>query len=321
VSDVRDGQLEYEIPDLMENGKQYQCKVRIGGEEVAMDFLKISSKSVHSNIQVSDEMMVKLIDPSGGESFDITELNSEWQGIFTNQFTEWNFNVRPKKSGRFEMLLRISIKSQGRVKDINVVQKEVLVSASAADQPTSIKKILFLCANPDETERIKVNKESERIKEALANSSHRDEILVVTNMATTPRTLISYLLHEKPSMVHFSGHGSEEGLYLEDEDGNAKPIPGSALELLFKGYKSNVQCVLFNSCYSESQAQVVVKYIPHVIGMKQKVKDNAANAFSVGFYQAIGEGQDIEPAFQIGLASMAMEDSGQEDVPVLLPEH
>jgi len=160
----------------MENGKQYQCKVRIGGEEVAMDFLKISSKSVHSNIQVSDEMMVKLIDPSGGESFDITELNSEWQGIFTNQFTEWNFNVRPKKSGRFEMLLRISIKSQGRVKDINVVQKEVLVSASAADQPTSIKKILFLCANPDETERIKVNKESERIKEALANSSHRDVI-------------------------------------------------------------------------------------------------------------------------------------------------
>jgi hypothetical protein len=195
------------------------------------------------------------------------------------------------------------------------------VSASAADQPTSIKKILFLCANPDDTERLKVNAESERIKEALENASHRNEILFVTNMAATPRNMIKYLLREKPAFVHFSGHGSEDGLYLEDENGISKPIPGSALELLFEGFKSEVQCVLFNSCYSESQAKVIVKYIPHVIGMRQAVKDNAANAFSIGFYQAIGEGQDIEPAFQIGLASMAMESSGQEDVPVLLPEH
>ena len=319
--DVRDGQLEYEIPDLMETGKLHECKVRIAGEEVALDYLKISSKSLHEKIQVSDEMMVKLIDPSGGENFDITELNSQWQGIFTDQFTEWNFNVRPKKSGRFELLLRISIKSQGRTKDINILEKEVLVSASPADQPTSIKKILFLCANPDDTERLKVNIESERIKEALENSSHRNEILFVTNMAATPRNMIKYLLREKPAFVHFSGHGSEDGLYLEDENGISKPIPGTALELLFKGFKSDVKCVVFNSCYSESQAQVIVKYIPHVIGMKQAVKDKAANAFSIGFYQAIGEGQDIEPAFQIGLASMAMESSGQEDVPVLLPEH
>jgi len=318
VPDVRDGQLEYEIPDQMEVGKANVCKIRIAGEEVALDSLKISSKSVHEKIAVSDDMMVKLLDPSGGENFDVTALNNDWQGIFTDGYTEWAFNVKPKKAGKFSLMLRISIRLQERIKDTNILEKEILVSKSAAEQPATIKKILFMCANPDDTERLKVNKESERIKEALENAVHRNEILFVTNMAATPTNMIRYLLNEKPSFVHFSGHGSEEGLYVEDEEGISKPIPGNALDLIFKNFK-DVECVFFNSCYSEAQAKVLMKYIPHVIGMRQAVKDRAANAFSVGFYQAIGAGQDIKPAFDIGLASMIIEDPGQ-DVAVILPE-
>ncbi len=54
--------------------------------------------------------------------------------------------------------------------------------------------------------------------------------------------------------------------------------------------------------------------------MRQGVKDNAALAFSVGFYQALSDGNDIEASFNMGLAGMAMTASGEEDVAVLLKQ-
>ena len=51
--------------------------------------------------------------------------------------------------------------------------------------------------------------------------------------------------------------------------------------------------------------------------MNDSIDDEAAISFSIGFYQALGAGRNIEEAFKFGLAQMAM--SGpDEDVPVLL---
>lgn len=98
-------------------------------------------------------------------------------------------------------------------------------------------------------------------------------------------------------------------------------VEGKALEILFKNFSSKIKCVILNACFSKAQANSIVKHIPFVIGMNKAVEDEAALAFSVGFYQALTDGSDIEQAFNIGLAGMAMSSSGQENVAELLKKN
>jgi len=98
-------------------------------------------------------------------------------------------------------------------------------------------------------------------------------------------------------------------------------VEGKALEILFKNFSSKIKCVILNACYSKAQADAIVKHIPFVIGMKKAVEDEAALAFSVGFYQALTDGEDIENAFNMGLAGMALTSPGQEDVAELLKKN
>ena len=78
------------------------------------------------------------------------------------------------------------------------------------------------------------------------------------------------LLDFKPQIVHFSGHGSgDDGLALEDEDGNLKLVDTEAIAKLFELFSDTIECVVLNACYSEVQASAIAKHIPYVIGMNQ----------------------------------------------------
>jgi len=82
------------------------------------------------------------------------------------------------------------------------------------------------------------------------------------------------------------------------------------LQELFKLFAVvGVECVVLNACYSEAQAIVISQHIPFVIGMPDWVNDRLSIAFSVAFYDAIGDGQDYEFAFRLGAIQFA-------DVPV-----
>jgi len=70
--------------------------------------------------------------------------------------------------------------------------------------------------------------------------------------------------------------------------------------------------VVLNACYSERQAEAIVKHIPHVIGMKKAIGDAAAIEFAVAFYDALGAGKSIEFAYK--LACNAIQWAG-------IPEH
>ena len=316
-----EGQLEYDIPGDMLVGQTYTCKVNIADKSVAAALLKISEKSEHQDIRIGEEMSVKLIDVSGGKNFKILEVNSDRQAIFSNEVTSWLFKVSPIEAGRYSLLLKVTVHLENRNKDLNVLEKEVLVSSNGnwhfTSRQSAPKRILFLCANPDDTNRLHLGAEARKIKEELQMSTLRDNFLFTIDMAATPRTMTRSLLREKPTIVHFSGHGQVEGLCLEDEQGVSKVIDAKDLDQLFFSFTRTVQCVVLNACYSEEQAQAISNHIPFVIGMRQTIEDKAAIAFSIGFYQAIGEGFDFVEAYNLGIASMAMESDDQNENPVL----
>ncbi len=179
-------------------------------------------------------------------------------------------------------------------------------------------KILFLSANPLDTSRLRVDKEQREIDHELKMSRSRERFELIDAEALRPNDLQQVLLDNEPQIVHFSGHGSDEGVVLEDEDGNAKPISTAALASLFRLFKDKVECVVLNACYSETQAKAIGEYVPYVIGMSNAIPDEAALQFSTGFYKAIGAGKSIEFAFDLGINALQLEGLDAAIIPHLI---
>ncbi len=163
-----------------------------------------------------------------------------------------------------------------------------------------VRKILILSANPDDTGRLRLDKEVREIEESLQRSEYRDRFRVHQKWAVNFWDIRRALTKYKPQILHFAGHGEKNGLRVEGELGMSVAIAERALAGLFELCSRYVECVVLNACYSESQVSVIRKHIDYVVGMKNEIKDNAALEFSVGFYDALGAGETIEDAFKYG---------------------
>ena len=183
----------------------------------------------------------------------------------------------------------------------------------------SPKRILILTANPIDTARLRLDKEVREIDEGLRRAEHRDKFELMHKWAVRPRDVQRAMLQAKPNIVHFSGHGEgEDGLVFEGSDGKFQLVSGSALASLFKLFSTSVECVILNGCYSAVQAEAIAEHIPYVIGMSQGISDKAALEFAISFYDALGAGELVEFAYQLGCNALQLENIPEEYVPVLL---
>ena len=179
------------------------------------------------------------------------------------------------------------------------------------------RTILFLAANPANTNPLRLDEESREIDAGLRRARQRDGFEFRQSWAVRPQDLQRAILDYDPQIVHFAGHGAgEQGLVLEDEAGNAQPVSAEALGSLF-GLYPQVECVLLNACYSELQAEAIVKHVQYVIGMKQAIGDKAAITFATAFYDALGAGKPIDFAFNSGCTAIQLAGIAEHLTPVL----
>lgn len=164
-----------------------------------------------------------------------------------------------------------------------------------------VKTILVLAANPASTSRLRLDEEVREIDYVL---KHREQFRLVQKWAVRSRDFYRAILEYQPQIVHFFGHGTGvDGIVLEDETGQPAPLEKEALSRLFKLFAvKGVECVVLNACYSEEQAQAISQYIKYVIGMNQAIGDKAAIAFAVAFYDALGAGEEVQFAYNLGCA-------------------
>jgi hypothetical protein len=168
--------------------------------------------------------------------------------------------------------------------------------------------ILFLAANPEGTDALRLGQEVRTIDERLRLARFRDRFELVQAHAVRVRDIGDALLRYQPHVVHFSGHGSADGnLIFEDETGEPKPVSPKALGATFQALKDNVRCVVLNACWSNQQASAVAKEIDCVVGMSRAISDEAAIDFAAGFYQALGYGRSVQVAFDLGRAQVGLE--------------
>jgi len=190
--------------------------------------------------------------------------------------------------------------------------------ASRKRDPNQPITILFLTANPRDTDQLRLDQEWRAIDEAIRKSKFRDKFKIEQHRATRVSDLQGCLLRYAPDIVHFSGHGLVNEIILEDDEGNSKPVTKAALGQLFGAFKDNVRCVVLNACLSQLQAQTIAEHIDCVIGTYFAIGDEAARHFAAGFYEGLGYGRDVKAAFDLGCGRIQLEGLSEHDTPRLM---
>ncbi len=181
-----------------------------------------------------------------------------------------------------------------------------------------VKTVLLLAANPKDTSRLRLDEEVREINVGLQRSRKREQFVLKQQWAVRPRDVYRSMLDFRPQIVHFCGHGAENGgLALEDEAGKIQLVNAEALAGLFQLFAVQVECVLLNACYSEIQAKAISQHIDYVIGMNQKIGDKAAISFAVGFYDAVGAGESFDFAYQLGCRAIQLAGISEQLTPVI----
>jgi tetratricopeptide (TPR) repeat protein len=181
------------------------------------------------------------------------------------------------------------------------------------------KKILILTANPRDKERLRLRQEVKIIQAELDRARSHELFELVTISEASEEDLQQAILDHDPYIVHFSGHGDETGLIFEEE-GKSKLVKGEFLAEVFELCAQQVECVILNACFSESQAIAIAQHIDHVIGTRHAVLDRAATSFSKRFYNAVFTGKSIPVAFKWGRTAVKSSDPQESSNLVLIPK-
>lgn len=361
------GGILYSIPTKMSLNIEAKCIVRIAfDKKILKQVDEKFEEEKTKNITVSEVMEVELLELGTGKAFDIQSVNSKEQVLVKDDFTEWQFYVKPLKSGSYKLLLKVAIIQRINDKDRRkemVLDETVTVNTEGgiADDvvfkpapmtfiPTDvlqngIKTILFMGSNPPGTSKVQLEVEHSRIATKL-NGQFNFPTEKFVSATDIPELIIQY----RPNFIHFSGHGKDPetddlsthnteergivgfsmpkdydetgGIVVFDEDMRGmKIIDDDALEYVFQMAVQSLhiplEVIVFNSCHSESQAKVIGKYVPYVVGTSRAIEDSTAIAFASGFYFGLAQGQNVELAFTTGKMQAVIADKKAKDLIVL----
>lgn len=178
--------------------------------------------------------------------------------------------------------------------------------------------VLFLAANPADQQQLRLDEEARSINAMVRKSKHRDSVHFETRWAVQPMDVLQAINELQPTIVHFSGHGSDtDQIVFQDSQGNSKLVSKEAIVQTMMASSSEIRLVFFNTCYSYNQAKAVTQHVEAAIGMNTSIGDEAAKVFSSQFYSSIGFGLSIQKAFDQAKALVMMEGLNEENTPEL----
>lgn len=184
-------------------------------------------------------------------------------------------------------------------------------------------KVLFFAADPlsadGERRRLLLDHEARQIEHEVVVGRHRDNMEFESRWATRTKDLRRELLRIKPHIVHFSGHGGDEGLVLvADDRAGAHRVGAAALKDFFSAFRGQIRLVVLNACHSEPQAQAIADAVGCAIGTPSKITDQDAISFSASFYSSIAFGQSVQAAFDQACATLKMNACPDGEIPKLV---
>jgi hypothetical protein len=254
---------------------------------------------------------------NSAEIMDIlTSLKGEYRGIVRKQIIgtlEDKDEVR--RRGIISHLVRLTSEieeafNSGAPYDSKQKIKLVQVLEPVQIEPMDLIRIVVVSANPKDTFPLNLGEELKRIKQGINKGRYKERFAEPDICyATQFPDLIEALVSVRPHIVHFTGHGDDDGgVVLQDFSGESLPLSIEQTKSLFELVKSRapLKSVVFNICHSAKQLETMAKVVDYVIGWDGAVEDSKALYFSENFYRTLANNVqelDIEYAFGMGRMS------------------
>jgi hypothetical protein len=164
---------------------------------------------------------------------------------------------------------------------------------SASDlQVTEPLKLLIVPSNPPGSQNLDVEEEEEEIRSILGKAP----IQIFKPESQKVNHLLKILLTTRPHIIHFIGHGDKTGIRFKNHMGEIVNI-GDQLGEMFIAADFLPRIVILNACTTDTLAASLVNMrVPMVVAMQFRISDQAAIAFSRGFYEYVAAGLPIQKA-------------------------
>lgn len=120
----------------------------------------------------------------------------------------------------------------------------------------------------------------------------------------TKRTVVAAIENEKPTILHFGGHSTEE--FTEFDDGSADIGWWKNLVQEFP----IIKVVFLNSCSSLSIVDAMASAgVVAVVGMRGEIADSVAIDFARDFYERLSAGRSVSDAGRLARSGLARTDA------------
>ena len=183
-------------------------------------------------------------------------------------------------------------------------------------------RILGMIASPTDLPRLDVDRERQRIENAVQKLQKEGFLELTWLSGQTWRDLDEAMWGGPWHIFHFIGHGgfdphTDEGLIaLADEQGQKHLLTATQVAGLLADHH-DLRLVILNSCegakggtldiYSSTAAILVRRGIAAVLAMQYEITDRAAIEFSRSFYRALAYGLPIDAAVAAARAAVNIE--------------
>ena len=205
-----------------------------------------------------------------------------------------------------------------RLSSMNGALHEHESRIEALECKPTVVTVLYLGVSPEDAVRLRTDEEARDIREAIRLSDNPDNIAFEDRWAMRQTELLQALNEVNPEIVHFSGHGAEDGsLAIEDSAGKTLLVSKDAMATVIEAAAERVRLVVFNACFSDEQAEKILEHVDAVIGMADSISDEAALAFARQLYSSIGFGLSLGQAFKQARAAIALVSLDEINTPQL----
>jgi catechol 2,3-dioxygenase-like lactoylglutathione lyase family enzyme len=172
-------------------------------------------------------------------------------------------------------------------------------------------RILGMVASPTDLEPLKVEREKQRVQEALKDLQAAGLVELTWLPGQTRRDLQRAMRRDPWHIFHFIGHGgfdrsADEGfIALADRQGGTHRLMATQLARLLADHRS-LRLVLLNACegargserdvFSSTASILVRRGVPAVLAMQYEITDRAAIEFACTCYEALADGLPVDAA-------------------------
>jgi CHAT domain len=181
--------------------------------------------------------------------------------------------------------------------------------------------VLYLMASPIRRDALRVDMEVSNVSEEIRRSRFRDNIVLHQLPAANLDAIIRGLNDHRPRIVHFSGHGSRDG--IATDGGGIKRVKRQfvTFDVLVKAFRATdtpPDVVVLNACDSAGARNKLLGTLKAIVVMQDSISDVGAVAFSTKFYGGIASGQSLKSSFEQGVIAVESVSLDEVSTPALL---